>query len=254
MSDNSAYVASGQVALVTGGNRGIGLATVRGLAFAGATVVMGARDEKAAQETVKELVDSGLAVSTVALDVTSTTSVDAAAKEVERRHGHLDILVNNAGILPEASTQTSPEFADLDALEKTFRTNVLGAVTVIETCLPLLRASRAGRVVNVSTTMGSLSDQVDKSSPYYGMVVPAYQASKAALNSITIGLSKSLADTNIKVTSVCPGFVQTDLTPVNRDQAPLTAAEGAEVVVRAAVLPHTEESGRFISAEGPVAW
>ena len=111
-----------------------------------------------------------------------------------------------------------------------------------------------GRIVNVSTTMGSLNDQADPDSPYYQMIVPAYQASKAALNSVTISLAKKLADTDVKVTSVCPGFVQTDLTPVNREQAPLTADQAATIIATAATLPADAPTGRFIDQNGPVAW
>jgi len=123
-----------------------------------------------------------------------------------------------------------------------------------EAFLPLLRRSAMGRIVNVSTTMGSLNDQADPDSPYYQMIVPAYQASKAALNSVTISLAKKLADTDIKVTSVCPGFVQTDLTPVNRAQAPLTADQAATIIATAATLPSDAPSGRFIDQNGAVAW
>jgi NAD(P)-dependent dehydrogenase (short-subunit alcohol dehydrogenase family) len=111
-----------------------------------------------------------------------------------------------------------------------------------------------GRIVNVSSTMGSLSDQADPNSPYYEAMVPAYRSSKAALNSITISLARTLADTDIKVTAICPGFVQTDLTPINRDQAPLTADQAARVVVTAATLPADAVSGSFIDQNGPVAW
>ena len=162
--------------------------------------------------------------------------------------------MNNAGILPEATHDGDHDFMDSDVLLRTFETNVFGAVATIEAFLPMLRASRAGRIVNVSSTMGSLSDQSDPASPYYGTVVPAYQASKAALNSITIGLSKTLADTNIKVTSVCPGWVQTALAPGNRDQAPVPAEAACAVVVQAATLDEHAESGTFIDEQGPVAW
>jgi NAD(P)-dependent dehydrogenase (short-subunit alcohol dehydrogenase family) len=118
----------------------------------------------------------------------------------------------------------------------------------------LLRKSPAGRIVNVTTTMGSLTDQTDPESPYYGTVVPAYQASKAALNNVTIALAKALADTTIKVTSVCPGFVQTELTPFNRTHAPLAAADAAELLARAATLPDHAASGTFIDAAGVVPW
>ena len=186
--------------------------------------------------------------------MTDGTGVRAAADHVERRFGHLDVLVNNAGVLPEATNPEPAEVVDAEMFRTTFDTNLFGAVAVLEAFLPLLRKSPAGRIVNVTTTMGSLTDQTDPASPYYGVVVPAYQASKAALNNVTIALSKSLSDTPIKVTSVCPGFVQTDLTPANRTQAPLTAAEAAEVLHGAATLPEHAPSGAFIDAAGVVPW
>jgi NAD(P)-dependent dehydrogenase (short-subunit alcohol dehydrogenase family) len=242
------------IALITGGNRGLGLASARALARAGSTVVIAGRDQARVRDAAAQLRADGLDAEWLVLDVTSPSSVAGAAGQVRQRHGRLDILVNNAGILPEAASTGQHEFADPAVFRATFETNVAGPVSVIEAFLPLLRNSAAGRVVNVSTTMGSLTDQSNPDSPYYQLVVPAYQSSKAALNSITIGLSKKLAGTGIKVTSVCPGFVQTDLTPMNREQAPLTADQAAEVVVRAATLPGDAPSGTFIGRDGPVPW
>jgi NAD(P)-dependent dehydrogenase (short-subunit alcohol dehydrogenase family) len=137
--------------------------------------------------------------------------------------------------------------------QRTFATNLFGAVAVLEAFVPLLRRSSAGRIVNVSTTMGSLSDQTDPESPYYSLVVPAYQSSKAALNSVTIALAKQLRDTSIKVTSVCPGFVRTGLAPAAQD-APLAPEDAAEVIFRAATLPDSAASGTFIDSHGAVPW
>ncbi|MEF3402172.1 SDR family NAD(P)-dependent oxidoreductase [Agromyces sp. CCNWLW203] len=242
------------IALITGANRGLGLATATALARTGATVIIAGRDFEAASAAAEGLVAQGLRAEPLELDVASPTSVAAGAAAVESRHGRLDILVNNAGILPEATSETEHEFVDLGAFARTFETNVLGVATVTEKFLPLLRRSDAGRIVNVSSTMGSLRDQTDENSPYYSSVVPAYQASKAAVNSMTIGLSKQLAGTRLKVTSVCPGWVQTDLAPGNREHAPTTAEEAARVVVTAATLPAHAASGTFIDSAGPVAW
>jgi NAD(P)-dependent dehydrogenase (short-subunit alcohol dehydrogenase family) len=239
------------LALVTGGNRGLGLATARALAEHGAHVIIGARRDEAGREAAETLRDAGLSAEHVVLDVDDPASVRSAAHQVGCRHGRLDALVNNAGILPEATASTS-EVVDAALFRKTFETNLFGAVSVIEAFLPLLRAGTHPRIVNISSTMGSLADQTDPASPYYGTVVPAYQASKAALNSLTIGLSKQLAD--IVVTSVCPGFVQTDLAPAAREHAPLTAEEAARVVVDAALAEPGTTSGRFLSAAGAVAW
>ena len=243
------------VALVTDGNRGLGFATVRALARTGSRVILTGRDGDRANEAAAALRAEGLDVEGLQLDVTDQGSIGAAREQVERRQGRLDVLVNNAGILPEATAGAGHEFASPELFQTTFATNVFGAVAVTEAFLPLLRRSgTTGRIVNVSTTMGSLSDQANPSSPYYQMVVPAYQSSKAALNSVTISLAKKLAGYGIKVTSVCPGFVQTDLTPVNRDQAPLTAEQAASVIIAAATLTSDAPSGTFIDQNGPVPW
>ncbi|ONH27292.1 SDR family oxidoreductase [Pseudofrankia asymbiotica] len=243
-----------KIVLITGGNRGLGFSTARALARSGATVILGARDEAAARKAVDMLEEDGLTADWVELDVTSSASARTAAKIVRERYCRLDVLVNNAGILPEATDTVEHEFADTNIFRQTFETNTFGPVTVTENFLPLLRESVAGRIVNVSSTMGSLTDQNNSLSPYYSMLLPAYRSSKAALNSIAVELAKSLKDTPIKVTTVCPGFVQTDLTPINRQQAPLTADEAARIVVTAATLPADAESGTFIDANGPVAW
>jgi len=242
------------VALVTGASRGIGQATARRLAREGQHVILTGRDLASMEEAADRLVREGFAASALQLDVTDEASVYAASCEVERRFGHLDVLVNNAGVLPQATRSDPAEAVDATMFRRTFDTNLFGAVAVLEAFLPLLRKSERGRIVNVTTTMASLADQTNPESPYYDMVVPAYQASKAALNNVTIALAKALADTPIKVTSVCPGFVQTDLTPVNRAQAPLTAEEAAEVVHRAADLPDHAASGTFIDSSGTVPW
>lgn len=243
-----------KIALVTGANRGIGLAAARRLAGECGHVIVAARDPEAGAVATDRLTREGFFVSSLTMDVTDPASVRAAAAEVDERFGHLDVLVNNAGVLPEATNAAPKEVLDLAMFEQTYATNVLGPVTVIEAFLPMIRRSPAGRIVNVSSTVGSLAHQTDPNSPWHSMVVPAYQSSKAALNAITIVLSKALADTSIKVTSVCPGWVQTDLAPGNKEQAPVTPEEAAEVVARAAALSDADATGTFIDAHGPVSW
>ncbi|WP_286961776.1 MULTISPECIES: SDR family NAD(P)-dependent oxidoreductase [Arsenicicoccus] len=238
-------------ALVTGATRGIGYATARLLARQGFTVLVAARDAAAGTDAARAI---GHGARSVQLDVTSPASVRVAADLVQIEHGHLDILVNNAGILPEFETTSPGEAVDAEMFRTTFATNLFGAVQVLEAFLPLLRRARVGRIVNVSSSMGSMAHQTDPSSPYYETLMPAYQASKAALNSLTISLARRLADTPITVTSVCPGFVQTELTPINRDHAPRTPEQAAEVIVRAATLPASAASGTFIDAQGVVPW
>lgn len=245
-----------RIALVTGANKGIGLATARQLGAAGVKVIVGARDADKGERAANGLRGERIEADAVVVDVIDEQSVQAAARRVEERHGRLDILVNNAGILPEATE--SDQLAgplSLQMFKRTFATNLFGAVAVTEAFLPLLELSPGGRIVNVSSTMGSLADQADPESPYYGFSVPAYQASKAALNSITIGLSKSLAHTAIKVNSVCPGWVQTDLGgDENRDRAPMTPDRGASIVSQMALIGDDGPTGQFFDLNGPVRW
>lgn len=240
------------LALITGANRGLGLATAQALGREGLRVVIGSRDGAAGEAAAKRLRSEGIDAFSVELDVTSEESLASAAKGVSEQFGRLDILVNNAGILPEA-TRPSEDLLDPETFRSTFDTNIFGAVAATRAFLPLLRESSAGHIVNVSSTMGSLADQQDPASPYFPMVIPAYQISKAALNGLTVVLAKALADTSITVNSVCPGWVQTDLGgPANRAAAP-TSAEDAALVVRDLVLADGP-TGTFVDATGAVAW
>jgi NAD(P)-dependent dehydrogenase (short-subunit alcohol dehydrogenase family) len=245
---------SSTIALVTGANRGLGLATARLLAESGATVLLGARNTAKAEIAAAGLRDDGLQCWPLMLDVESVTSIAEAADRVEREFGRIDILVNNAGILPEATTPDAQQPLDIELFRRTFDTNVFGAAAVSQAFLPLLRASDAGRIVNVSSRMGSLADQLDPTSPYAAMVLPAYQTSKAALNGLTVALAKSLSDTSVRVNSVCPGWVQTDLGgPDNRAAAPTTALDAARTVVGMA-LPTDGPTGTFVDLDGVVPW
>jgi NAD(P)-dependent dehydrogenase (short-subunit alcohol dehydrogenase family) len=243
------------IALVTGANRGLGLAVAERLGEAGATVLIGGRDAAQADRAAASLRETGLKAWPMALDVTVDADAGAAAERIEHEYGRLDILVNNAGILPEATASDLERPLDLAMFRTTFETNLFGVVAVTQAMLPLLRRSAAGRVVNVSTTMGSLTEQLDPRSPYFGLILPAYQGSKAALNALTIALSKSLADTSILVNSVCPGWVQTDLGgPANRAAAPTSAQEAARIVADTALLGPDGASGTFVDAAGHVPW
>ena len=243
-----------RIALITGANRGLGFATARRLGRSGVHVIVGARTLAKGEEAVDRLRRERLSAEPLQIDVDSVASVQQAAMKVERDHGHIDILINNAGILPEATAANACPL-DLDLARETFETNVFGAISVTKAFLPMLRRSASGRIVNVSSRMGSLTDQSDPSSPYYGTVVPAYQMSKAALNGFTVALSKTLTDTPIKVISICPGWVQTDLGgPDNRAAAPTTADDAAQIVADTASISDVGPTGRFVDAEGTVAW
>ena len=244
-----------KIAVITGANRGLGFATARRLSQSGVKVIVGARSRANGEDAADRLRREGLDCEPLHIDVDSPASVREAAALVEQEHGRIDILVNNAGILPEATASDVGRPLDLRLVRETFETNVFGTISVTNGFLPLLRRSASGRIVNVSSTMGSLTDQTDPSSPYYGLLVPAYQMSKAALNGFTIALSKALTDTSIKVNSVCPGWVQTDLGgPENRAAAPTTADEAAQIVVDMASIPEDGPTGQFVDRQGTVAW
>ena len=242
-----------KIALITGANRGLGFETARQLGRTGITTIIGARDAAKGARAAARLRDEGIDAHAVELDVASGASVRSAAQRIRAEHGGLDILVNNAGILPEAAAETNGPL-DVDMFRETYETNVFGAVSVIQELLPLLRESDAGRIVNVSSTMGSLADQSDPASPYYALDVPAYRTSKLALNGITVALAKELADTPIKVNAICPGSVKTDLAPGNREAAPDTPEEGSRIVVEMATVPDDGPSGRFVDRDGAVPW
>jgi NAD(P)-dependent dehydrogenase (short-subunit alcohol dehydrogenase family) len=244
-----------KIAVITGANRGLGFAAARTLGRSGVKVIVGARDAAKGTEAAERLRSEGLDAESLEIDVVSEASVREAAERLEQDHGRVDILVNNAGILPEATASDVERPLDLGMFRESFETNLFGAVSVTKELLPLLRRSASGRIVNVSSTMGSLSDQTDPSSPYYGLIVPAYQTSKAALNGLTVALSKALADTPIKVNSICPGWVRTDLGgPENRAAAPTPADDAARIVVEMALLPDDGPTGRFVDADGSVPW
>ncbi|MBN9021993.1 MAG: SDR family NAD(P)-dependent oxidoreductase, partial [Rhizobiales bacterium] len=214
-----------RIALVTGGNKGIGLEIARQLAEAGLAVIIGARDEARAAAAIADLARDGIAAESVTLDVTDPATIAAAASWIADRHGRLDILVNNAGIFDFADRP--PCQASIAAARRVIEVNFLGALAVTQAMLPLLRAAPAGRIVNLSSSLGSLALNGDAASPYYANRFIGYNASKAALNMLTVQLHEALKDTGIRVNSVSPGFVKTDLTGYGT----MTPAEGARLPV-----------------------
>jgi NAD(P)-dependent dehydrogenase (short-subunit alcohol dehydrogenase family) len=239
------------IALVTGATRGVGLATARQLGAMGVSTLVGARDPDSGKRVAEQLRGDGADADFLELDVTDEGTIAAARDEIEHRHGRLDILVNNAGVLPEASADQATVPLQLQMFRTTFETNVFGTVGVTEATLPLLRKSRAGRIVNVSSSLGSLTLQTDSQWPSH-VVTPAYQSSKSALNAVTVALAKLFTD--VTVVSVCPGFVQTDIhPPSNRTNATTTPDEAGAFVARVATDPAVQ-SGTFIDRNGTVPW
>ena len=230
-------------ALVTGATRGLGFETARLLGERGITAIMGARDPERGRAAAEQLGQPF-----VALDVTDAASVETAAKWIEREYGKLDILVNNAGITAAGG---SPSGVSPDDVRRVFETNVFGVITVTNAMLPLLRKSPAGRIVNVSTEVGSMTKMLDQESPVWHQNNLAYSASKAALNMVTVAYAKELWDTPIKVNAEAPGFCATE---INGFQGFRTAEQGAQMAVKFATLDADGPTGTFTTFTGPLPW
>ncbi|MGW6419918.1 SDR family oxidoreductase [Streptomyces sp. NPDC055055] len=239
----------GKIALITGANKGIGFAVARQLGEQGVTVLVGARDEVRGKQAADALVADGLTAVPLRLDVTDPASVAEAAEEIERRYGRLDILVNNAGVA--GGFHGSADEATADDLREVYETNVFGVVTVVRALLPLLRRSPAGRIVNLSSHVGSLTLNSDPGSPLAGLDMIAYQSSKTALNALTVAYAKALRGTSIKVNAALPGVVATD---INHHRGHRTPAEGAGIAVRLALLDEAGPSGACLADDGTVPW
>ncbi|RFU39542.1 SDR family oxidoreductase [Actinomadura logoneensis] len=234
-----------RISLITGANKGIGFETARRI---GGTVLVGARDEERGRAAERALRDEGVEARFVRIDVTDETSVRSAAAWIDGEYGRLDALVNNAGV---SLTRAAPSDTSAELLRRTYEPNVFGVVTVTNAMLPLLRRSPAGRVVNVSSELGSLALNTDPASPFREVNLLAYNSSKAAVNMITVCYAKELADTGIKVNAVNPGYCATDM---NGHQGVRTAAQGAAPAVWAATLGEDGPTGAFFSDDGPHPW
>ncbi len=241
-----------KVALVTGANRGIGLETARQLGQKGITVVVGARSLSAGKETAARLQKEGIEAFPVQLDVTKADDRKAAAKAVADKYGKLDILINNAGVGAEDGMFEGKTVETTEAeLQKVFGTNLFSVIAVTREFLPLLKKSSAGRIVNLSSILGSLTLHADPQSPIASVKTFAYDASKTALNAFTIHLAAELKGTNIKVNSAHPGWVKTEM---GTDQAPMEVVDGAKTSVQLALLGSDGPNGRFIHLGKELPW
>jgi NAD(P)-dependent dehydrogenase (short-subunit alcohol dehydrogenase family) len=237
------------IALVTGANKGIGKEISRQLAAKGVLVLMATRDRERGESAAAELRTQSLPVEFIELDVTSQHSVDDAVAEVARRYDRLDILVNNAGI---ALDWIPGSELDVETLRQTFEVNVFGVFRVTKALLPLLKQSKHGRIVNMSSGLGSLSRNADPgSSLTLRNMLLAYCASKAALNMITVQFANELKDAGIKVNSANPGYTATDM---NQHRGVRTVEQGAATPVRLALLPDDGPTGGVFSDDGPEPW
>jgi NAD(P)-dependent dehydrogenase (short-subunit alcohol dehydrogenase family) len=238
-----------RVALVTGGNRGIGYAISRSLAQRGITVILGVRDPNKGAKACSRLQSEDLDANFELLDVTDKDSLKTAVKHIQAQFERLDILVNNAGILIDGSENALD--VSRSTIEKTLQTNVLGLLMLCQNCIALMKAGGYGRIVNMSSTLGSLSEMINPDSAYAGVGTPAYRLSKAALNAVTTLVAKEVRDDNILVNSACPGWVRTDL---GGDQAPLTPEQGADTPVWLATLPDGGPTGGFYRERKRIPW
>ena len=232
------------VALITGANKGLGFEISRQLGAKGITVILGARDEAKANSAAQKLQGEGLDAHGLKLDVTKADDIASAAEFVKQKFGVLDILVNNAGVNLDGNGEVSA-----DSLRQSLEANVVGPYALTKALLPLLKASRAGRVVNQSSMLGSLTLISNGQGGAWTTV--GYTASKAALNMVTVVLAHELKGTRIKVNSAHPGWVKTDMGGSN---APLNVAEGAKTAVDLATLPDNGPSGAFIHLGKTLPW
>lgn len=246
------------IALVTGGNRGLGLQTARELVSRDIHVILGCRDYKKGETVAQGLREEGYQVEALELDVANQDTHQTAYGYLEKQFGRLDILINNAAVWMESTTSSSPlpdsnrtSTLGSEILRQTFETNFFGTVALTQKLLPLLRKSAAGRIVNVSSIMGSLTLHSDPNSPIYPHKVFAYDTSKAALNSFTIHLAHELRDTPIKVNSAHPGWVRTEM---GGEGADLDISEGGKTSAWLATLAKDGPTGGYFHMGEALPW
>jgi NAD(P)-dependent dehydrogenase (short-subunit alcohol dehydrogenase family) len=240
---------STSTALITGANKGIGLETARQLGRKGMHVLLGSRDRARGSAAADGLRAEGLSVDLVELDVTSAASIHAAAASVSRTCERLDVLVNNAAVSLDDQTR-QPSEQSIDMWRRTFENNFFGMIAVTQAFLPLLRRSEAGRIVNLSSGLASITHLAD---PNDGMPkhIAAYSISKTAVNTWTVLLAHELRNTPIKVNAADPGWVKTDL---GGPDAMLELEEGAQTSVWLATLDETGPTGGFFHKKMPRKW
>jgi NAD(P)-dependent dehydrogenase (short-subunit alcohol dehydrogenase family) len=242
---------AGQIALVTGANKGIGNQIAAQLGALGSTVLVAARDQERGEKAAAALRADGHDARAITLDVTDPASAAAAAERVEREFGRLDVLVNNAGIATVEGRRLAPSETDLDTIRTVFETNVFGVVTVTNALLPLLLRAPAPRIVNVSSGLASLSLASADEGPLADLPASAtYIPSKVALNGLTVQYAKQLRG-KVLVNAADPGYCATDL---NNHSGFRTAAQGAAIAVRLATLGEDGPTGGFFNDEGPIPW
>jgi NAD(P)-dependent dehydrogenase (short-subunit alcohol dehydrogenase family) len=239
-----------KIALVTGANKGIGFETARQLGQQGITVLVGARDEAKANQAAEKLRKDDLDTHGIIMDVNDAASIEKAATQIERDYGRLDILVNNAGVMLD-DDKKKPSEQSLEVWRKTFDTNLFGLIATTQAMLPLLRKSAAGRIVNLSSILGSIHLHATPGSPIYDNKVAAYNVSKSAVNAFTVQLAYELKDTPIKVNAAHPGWVKTEM---GGEGATMEIADGAKTSVALATLGADGPNGAYMHMGETLPW
>jgi NAD(P)-dependent dehydrogenase (short-subunit alcohol dehydrogenase family) len=244
---------SGKVAFITGGARGLGLETARQLGALGITVVLGVRDAAKGESAVAALKGEGIAAESLAADITDEAGRRTVREELERRHGRLDILINNAGIMVDGSEhgENSTLTVTPENLRETFEVNVFTPILLTRELLRLLKTAPSGRIVNLSSILGSLTLHADPASRIYSSKAFAYDASKTALNAFTVHLAQELAGSSVKVNSAHPGWVRTDM---GGEGADLDIKDGAKTSVQLATLADDGPNGGFFHMGETLPW
>ncbi|WP_179211559.1 SDR family NAD(P)-dependent oxidoreductase [Secundilactobacillus pentosiphilus] len=242
------------VTLITGAEKGLGREYAEQLGKKGQHIFIGAYDMDAGKKTQEELSAEGIAVDLVHCDITDQSTIDSAMAAIDKKFGYLNILLNNAGIsggAPKKPSETSDAF-----LRKVFDTNFFGTTAMVRTALPLLKKAPFGKILNVSSEMGSLTASMDKNSLFYHLNSFAYSASKSAVNWITVSFAKELEGTSVTVNSVDPGMTATDL--LNKkafeEHGAQSVADGARRGIEMASDPKNDANGTFTQEAGKVAW
>lgn len=243
-----------KVALITGASKGLGFETAYQLGVKGYTVIVAARTQQKSNETAEKLKSKGVHAVGMQLDVVNENDVDNLSKSINEHFGKLDVLVNNAGVqldFPGFMPGNSTETVSMDILKQTFEINYFAPIALTQKLLPLLKKSTAGRIVNVSSIMGSLALHADSNSPIYGIKLLAYNSSKTALNQFTLHLAEAIKDSPIKVNSAHPGWVKTDL---GGEYAPMSIEDGVKTIVDLSTLDENGPTGAFIHLGESLPW
>ncbi|AFY85758.1 MULTISPECIES: SDR family oxidoreductase [Chroococcidiopsis] len=243
------------VTFITGANKGIGNEVARQLAQHDFTVLIGTRNVQRGEAAAETLRAEGFDVHFVPIDINDESSIKDAAETVARQWKQVTVLINNAAVNYDFSPATRPSTLSVDVLKDTFLTNVFGAFATIHHFLPLLKQAGTAQIlkpqiINISSTLGSLTSLSDPEHYYYGVNTVAYNSSKSALNAITVALAKDLVEDKISVNSICPGWVKTDM---GTDNAPRTVEQGASIIVKLATMENPP-TGKFLDDDGEILW